>query len=331
MKDRIAAPTPEAIAHAAHLLQAGRLVAFPTETVYGLGANARDPDAVQGIFAAKGRPSSHPLIVHVATAAAIDEWASHVPASARALADAFWPGPLTLILRRRSGVPDAVTGGQDTVGLRVPSHPVAQALLVAFRGGVAGPSANRFGRISPTSARHVADDLGLRVDLILDGGDCPVGIESTIVACLDDRPMLLRPGGIGVEALTRVLGQAPRAHEADAPRASGTLAAHYAPATPASLVAPDELRAQVQPPAASTLAVLARTVEAPPSFAGTWIAAPVGPEAYAHDLYANLRKLDRSGARRILVEAPPDAPAWWPVADRLRRATHGDGSDDDAD
>jgi L-threonylcarbamoyladenylate synthase len=194
---RIVAPTPEAIADAAARLAAGTLVAFPTETVYGLGADAGNAAAVRAIFAAKGRPADHPVIVHIGNVADLGHWARSVPAGARALAEAFWPGPLTLIVPRAAHVDDAVTGGQDNVGLRVPSHPVAQALLAAFaaRGGhgIAAPSANRFGRISPTTARHVADDLGGAVDTILDGGRCEVGIESTIVAFTGDTPLLLRP------------------------------------------------------------------------------------------------------------------------------------------
>jgi len=316
-----------AIAHAADVLRGGGLVAFPTETVYGLGADARNGTGVARIFAAKGRPAGHPLIVHLASARDLDAWASHVPHAARLLADAFWPGPLTLIVPRRGDVPDAVTGGQHTVGLRVPSHPVARELLEAFGAGIAAPSANRFGRISPTTAMHVADDLGDGVDLIIDGGACPVGIESTIVACIGE-PMLLRPGGIAVADLARVLGRALRAADAHAPRASGTLASHYAPRTPSTLVQPADLPDAV----GGDVAVLARTVGVPRGFAGRWITAPSLPDAYAHDLYASLRALDRAGAARIVIEAPPDTAAWLPVRDRLLRATHApDPRDADVD
>jgi L-threonylcarbamoyladenylate synthase len=323
--------TPAAIAAAAAALRAGRLVAFPTETVYGLGADARNPDAVRAIFAAKGRPADHPLIVHLAAAAALDDWARTVPDGARRLAAAFWPGPLTLIVPRAADVDSIVTGGQDSVGLRVPAHPVAQALLAAFGGGIAAPSANRFGRISPTSAQHVADDLGAAVDLILDGGECTIGIESTIVAFVGADPVLLRPGAIGADALAAVLGRAPRSAGADAPRASGTLAAHYAPRTRATLAAAGALAVEIQlrQERDENVAVLARSVARPGAFGGAWIAAPAAPEAYAHDLYANLRTLDRAGADEILVEAPPDTPAWFAIRDRLMRAAHG--SDDDRD
>jgi L-threonylcarbamoyladenylate synthase len=320
-----------AIARAAALLHAGELVAFPTETVYGLGADAGNADAVRRIFAAKGRPADHPVIVHLAEPAAVARWAREVPEGARRLAAAFWPGALTLVLPRAAHVSDAVTGGQDSIGLRVPSHPVARALLAAFGGGIAAPSANRFGRISPTTAAHVADDLGDGAALILDGGACDVGIESTIVAFTDGEPVLLRPGGIGIAALARVLGRAPRARGADAPRASGTLASHYSPKTPAKLVAPDALHGEIRQLAAhdECLAVLARTVPRPEDATELWVHAPADAAAYAHDLYANLRALDAAAADVILIEAVPAGPAWLAVRDRLARAARGE--DDDRD
>ncbi len=319
------------LARAVALLRRGELVAFPTETVYGLGADARNPAAVRAIFAAKGRPADHPVIVHLASADALPDWAAQVPESASLLAAAFWPGPLTLILPRAAHVHDVVTGGQDTVGLRVPSHPVAQALLRAFGNGIAAPSANRFGRISPTRAEHVAEDLGERVPLILDGGACAVGIESTIVACLDDAPMLLRPGGVSLDALARVLGHAPRLRDDHAPRASGTLASHYAPRTPARLVGAAELRTLVAAPATTRRGFLARSVARPAGFGGLWIATAMDAAAYAQALYANLRALDRGDADEIVIEAPPDDEAWRPVRDRLLRATHAAADDDTED
>jgi L-threonylcarbamoyladenylate synthase len=329
---RIVAATPAAIADAAARLRAGELVAFPTETVYGLGADAGNASAVRAIFAAKGRPADHPVIVHVAERGDLAFWAREVPAAAARLADAFWPGPLTLILPRTANAGDAVTGGQDSVGLRMPSHPVARAILQAFAAtggrGVAAPSANRFGRISPTTARHVADDLGERVALIVDGGACDVGIESTIVAFAHDEPVLLRPGGIGAEAIARVLGRTPRAAAADAPRASGTLASHYAPRTPSRLVAADALVGEIRH-AGGDVAVLARTMARPATHRGAWIAAARDPQPYAHDLYAHLRALDAAGAQRILIEDVPADDAWTAVRDRLARATHG--VDDDRD
>ncbi|MBM4313354.1 MAG: threonylcarbamoyl-AMP synthase, partial [Deltaproteobacteria bacterium] len=234
----------EQIAKAVTLLRAGGVVAFPTETVYGLGADATNDEALRRIFSIKGRPADHPLIVHLAFPTQIQDWARDIPAAAYALAERFWPGPLTLILRRRAWVSALVTGGQETIGLRVPAHPVALELLRAFGGGVAAPSANRFGRISPTSAEHVRQELGDGPDLILEGGACSVGIESTIVALTDSSPLILRPGGISPAALEEAMGQ-----KVELPgtlqtvRAPGMLASHYAPATPLRLVGAQQLPA----------------------------------------------------------------------------------------
>ncbi|HET7901891.1 MAG TPA: L-threonylcarbamoyladenylate synthase, partial [Candidatus Nanopelagicales bacterium] len=235
------------VAHAVALLRAGGLVAIPTETVYGLGADAEDADAVARVYAAKGRPADHPLIVHLADASLVDDgWARDVPSWARLLAAACWPGPLTLVLRRGPRAADHVTGGQDTVGLRVPSHPVAHALLAEFGGGVAAPSANRFGRVSPTDAEHVVDELGSVLDpardCVLEGGPSEVGVESTIVDCTGEAPRLLRPGAVGVEEIEAVTGLV--VQEPDrAVRAPGTLAAHYAPTAQLLLVAADDVAA----------------------------------------------------------------------------------------
>lgn len=305
------------VVRGAELLRAGGLVAFPTETVYGLGADASNPQAMARLYAVKGRPAEHPVIVHFASAEAAFDWAQVVPAAARRLAEKFWPGPLTLILARAAKVGDFVTGAQDTVGLRVPAHPVAQALLHAFGGGVAAPSANRFGRVSPTTAAHVRADLGEDVDLVLDGGAAEVGIESTIVDLSRGHPVLLRPGGIGVAELEAVLGAAVSVADADAPRASGTLARHYAPRTPARLVAADALAAEIArsgtPPA-----VLA--FSPPDERVDFWLRLPGTPAACAQQLYAALRELDGAGCAQILVEAPPEGAAWDAVRDRLRRA-----------
>jgi L-threonylcarbamoyladenylate synthase len=328
----IVAPTGASVAQAAQRLRAGDLVAFPTETVYGLGADAGNPEAVHRIFAAKGRPSDHPVIVHLGRVEQVDHWAREFPDGARKLAAAFWPGPLTLILPRAAHVGDAITGGQDSVGLRMPAHPVAKALLAEFAeqggSGLAAPSANRFGHVSPTTARHVEDDLGGAVAMILDGGACEVGIESTIVAFTGATPVLLRPGGIGGDELARVLGRAPAAPGADAPRASGTLASHYAPRAPARLVAAGELLRELgrRETKGERVAVLARTVVRPAVFAGAWIAAPADTQHYAHDLYANLRALDAPGISAMLIEDVPGDAAWLAVRDRLARAAHcGEG------
>jgi L-threonylcarbamoyladenylate synthase len=323
----IVLPSPENIDRAAFLLREGQLVSFPTETVYGLGADARNREAVGRVFAAKRRPAEHPLIVHLAHPSALQRWARTIPAGAQALADAFWPGPLTLILPRAAGVPDAVTGGQDSVGLRMPGHPVAHALLERFAAlggdGVAAPSANRFGRVSATTAQHVAEDFGDEAALILDGGACRHGIESTIVAFTGQEPELLRLGVIGVEELARVLGREPKTAGTGAPRAPGTLATHYAPRTPARLFPREDLLAALGEIGRSTghVAVLAHSVAQPPLFEGTWFDAPAHGAAYAHELYANLRALDARAADEIWIEAPPDGPEWSAVRDRLRRAT----------
>jgi len=340
---RIFAPTPEAIAQAASVLRAGGLVGFPSETVYGLGGDASQADAVARIFAAKGRPNDHPVIVHVAPGADLSRWAREVPPLAQVLIDRFWPGPLTLVMARADGVLDAVTGGQDTVAVRCPSHPVAQALLVAFEGGLAGPSANRFGHVSPTTAQHVDGEFGSELTMILDGGPCQVGIESTIVDVTRDEPVLLRPGHISAEALAQALGQAVlsraqaeakisaqetmQASDATLPRVSGALAAHYAPRTPLALVAADRLNDVVAEEIAAgrRLGIWSVAPRAPSG--GTWLPAPTEPEAYAHELYAVLRRLDQLALDRLLIETPPDTPAWAGIHDRLGRAAVGSGAE----
>ena len=338
----IVSPTADAIAEAVALLRAGRLVALPTETVYGLGADALDPVAVGRIFTAKGRPADHPLIVHLPDADHLPRWASRIPKDAIALAKAFWPGPLTLILPREDEVPDAVTGGQATVGVRVPDHPVALALLRAFDSGIAAPSANRFGRISPTTAEHVRQELGDQVAMILDGGPCNVGIESTILDLSRDEPEILRPGAITADDIARVIGRRPRvrgetlsrppgANVAPVPpRVPGALAAHYAPRTPLQLVDSTVLadRTKDCTRGGIRVAVLAHTGREPDDDRVTWIQGGPEPVRYAHDLYANLRALDEVGADLILVECPPDATGWSAIADRLGRAAVGSGTGD---
>jgi len=314
------------IAQAAAALHEGRLVAFPTETVYGLGADASNPSALARMYAAKGRPADHPVIVHLQATGQLDAWASEVPTIARRLADHFWPGPLTLVLRRANGVLDALTGGQDTIGLRVPAHAVAQRLLRAFAGGIAAPSANRFGRVSPTTAQHVRDELGDAVDVVLDGGPCEVGIESTIVDVSTEVPVLLRPGRIGVAELQALTKQPVLQATATSPRAAGTLAAHYAPSVPLMLVDASSLDRVVRETTVP-LGVLARRSKPAATKVEGWHVAGVDASTYAHDLYAALRALERSKCDLIVVEAPPETAEWDAVRDRLSRAAAGSDID----
>ncbi|TXF98643.1 L-threonylcarbamoyladenylate synthase [Massilia arenae] len=321
---------PAAIDAAARALEAGALVAFPTETVYGLGADAENPAAVAAIYAAKGRPQDHPVIVHLAPEAPLDYWACDIPPQAQALAAAFWPGPLTMILKRAPNIPDAVSGGQDTVGLRCPAHPVALALLRAFKGGkggVAAPSANKFGHVSPTLAEHVQQEFGSdgSVAMVLDGGPSQVGIESTIVdlSRLDTHgPVLLRPGQISAEAIAAVIDQMPAAPDAAAPRASGTLESHYAPHTPVAMQERATLLDTVAAlHGADRKVALIHMSDMPATHAALRL--PAAPDGFAHALYAALRAMDGQGADVILVEAPPQGGDWLGVNDRLRRAAHG--------
>jgi L-threonylcarbamoyladenylate synthase len=343
---------PDDIAKAARLLEEGKLVAIPTETVYGLAADADNPAAVAAIFSAKGRPSNHPLIVHVARDADLSHWAIDIPPVAQKLIAAFWPGPLTLILKRAPSVDDVITGGQDSIGVRCPSHPVAQALLKLFRGGqggIAAPSANRFGRVSPTTAQHVVDELGEPgvgpVSALLDGGPCEVGIESTIIDLtrLDTQgPVLLRPGQISVHQLEKVLGRPLATTDHAAPRVSGSLDAHYAPRTPLALIEREALaetmaalRAKqrqvvslaidkevvqttaLQPEILQTEGLQSESLDREGVFTTHM---PSDPQAYAQALYAQLRSLDQVGADLILVEQPPKTTAWQGINDRLQRA-----------
>lgn len=303
------------IALACDRLRAGELVAFPTETVYGLGADAAQPDAVAKIYALKGRPSDHPVIVHVADAEQMGAWAQNVPDTAWALADAFWPGPMTLIVPRGRGVSLALTGGQDTVGIRVPSHPVARRLLASFGGGVAAPSANRYGRISPTRADHVREEFGQWAPLVLDGGECEVGLESTIVSLIDV-PTVLRPGAVTRERIEAVIGPLADPAGRTVPRAPGTTVSHYAPGTPLRFWVGPASTGMYPDPDAAVLALSARS----PGHRGAWRQLAEDPAAYGRDLYAALRDLDRAGAPQILVEVPPQGGAWEAVHDRLRRS-----------
>ena len=314
-----------AIARAAAALAAGELVAFPTETVYGLGARADDDAAVAAIFARKGRPAGHPLIVHVADRAGADLFARQLSPLAERLIEAFWPGPLTVIVARIGGMASAAAAGQATIGLRCPAHAVAHALLVAARGagvaGIAAPSANRFGKVSPTSAAHVAEELGDEL-LVLDGGDCRVGIESAIVDCSGAAPVILRPGVLTSAQIEAAAGVASRPADAASPRAPGQLASHYAPRARLRLMPTPMLQAALGVLGSEPLklAVYSRSV---PSGVATGVVhrrMPARPEQAAHELFSVLRELDREGVHLIWVEEPPPGLEWDGVRDRLVRA-----------
>ncbi|MFI7320204.1 L-threonylcarbamoyladenylate synthase [Streptomyces venezuelae] len=315
--------TSSDIEKAAAVLRDGGLVALPTETVYGLGANAEDPAAVMRIFEAKGRPPSHPLIVHIAAADQLDDWAAEVPPAARLLAEHFWPGPLTLVLRRGNRVPLEATGGLETVAVRVPDHPAALALLSAFGGGVTAPSANRFGQVSPTTAADVQGELGDAVDFVLDGGPCEVGVESTIVDVTGERPAILRPGGVTREDLEAVLGHPVAVPSSSGVRVPGQHPSHYAPRARVVLVAPEEILAEAEraqedghqvgvflPPHLADAPVKAHAV----------VALPESPAAYARGLYGFLRELDEQGCDLVVACLPTEEGLGLAIANRLRRA-----------
>lgn len=310
------------IARAAEILRRGGLVAFPTETVYGLGAAAGDPAALARLYAVKGRPGNHPVIVHVGAPSELADWAADVPDAASRLADALWPGPLTLVVRRAARVPDAVTGGGNTVGVRVPDQRVALSLLGAFGGGIAAPSANRFGQVSPTTADDVRADLGDDVDLVLDDGPCTVGVESTIVDCTGDDLVILRPGGVSRERIEDVSGQRVRAYGDGLVRAPGTLKSHYAPEATVLVVSSDELAARASALLAAGQQVAVLTAGALPGLPPDVVVldAPRDAEEYARVLYARLREVDRRGVDVVLAVPPPDAGVGAAVVDRLRRA-----------
>lgn len=314
---------PEGLVAAAYLLKSGQLVAFPTETVYGLGADARNPQAVRQIFKAKGRPADHPLIVHIADAQEMTRWAKEIPDSAWLLAEQFWPGPLTLILKRADAVLNEVTGGQETVGLRVPDHPVALALLRAFGDGVAAPSANRFGCISPTTADHVLEELSGEIAGVVDGGRCDVGIESTILDLSGTLPRILRPGKITVAQLAHIIPIDSAPLRAGTPRVSGSLEAHYAPKTPLAMYPTSRLEAALTTLSHQGCPVTLLSSQTSHLPVRHWLAMPKEAEAYARILYARLREADALDSDIIVLEEPPAGGAWYAIRDRLKRALAG--------
>lgn len=316
--------SPDLLDRAVQLLRDGRLVAFPTETVYGLGADATNSAAVQRIFAAKGRPSTNPLIVHIAAEQQASRYAADWPDAAHRLAQAFWPGPLTIVVPRRAIIAPEVSAGLNTVGLRCPRHPLALELLRRFDGPVAAPSANRSNRVSPTTAEHVRQELGNAVDLVLDGGPCEVGIESTVITLCTTVPTVLRPGNVGVEALREVLGAVAVTSQVlsmTTPSASpGQHAVHYSPRTPCYRYADEEVRSYLAKHAGDRIILLSLEAFAPASPLHHVVRMPAEPEAYARHLYAALRAADERDVKAILVESPPPEPRWLAVRDRLQRA-----------
>jgi L-threonylcarbamoyladenylate synthase len=319
----------DAIARAVEVLRAGGLVAFPTETVYGLGADPQNADAVRRLFAVKGRPPTHPVIAHLGVNARLDDWAISVNDAARALAAVFWPGPLTIVLTRRPGaIVDEVTGGRASVGLRVPDHPLALELLDAFGGAVAAPSANRFGRVSPTTAQHVHADLGDDVDVVLDGGSCRVGVESTIIDCTSAEPAVLRVGGVALEEVERVLDRPMRRKTAGEVAAPGTLAAHYAPRARVEIVDRANVAARAMQILSDRKTVgvlhLGPRIDVPEK--SVVLGPPSDAEEYARTLYARLREADERGLDVVLAVPPPPGRIGTAVADRLERAAHREPS-----
>jgi L-threonylcarbamoyladenylate synthase len=316
---------------AVQALRDGELVAFATETVYGLGANASNPAAVAKIFAAKGRPPEHPVIVLLDSPRYLHRWVRAVPEVATRLAEAFWPGPLTMVMPRAATVHDVITGGQDTIAIRVPAHPMAQQLLTAFGGGIAAPSANRYGHLSPTRAEHVREELGDAVRVLLDGGECQIGIESSIVSFEGKEVRLLRPGSITAGQIRSIVGELLIGADGASPRVPGSSAMHYAPSTPMTIVPAGEVDAQADTASAGgrRIAVLAQRLPLRAHKYVTWINAGRRPEAFGHDLYNNLRTLDKAGCQHILVQAVPDTEPWDAIRDRLLRAATSVAESDD--
>jgi L-threonylcarbamoyladenylate synthase len=320
---------PEDLDEAARLLRAGRLVAVPTETVYGLAADARNPEAVRGIFAAKGRPSNHPLIVHLPDASHLSRWAVDIPGAAWRLAEAFWPGPLTLLLPKAPEVPGEVTGGRPSIGLRVPAHPVMHALLLRLDGGLAAPSANPYQRLSPTTAGQVLAGLDGRIDAVLDGGPCDVGLESTIVdltgLAAGDLPRIVRAGPITRAQLEAALGAPVDFPEHHGVAVPGNVAVHYRPGTPLRMFAADTLRARLDALPDDARIALAHSSDDLPTSPGViaTLRLPADKPGFARALYAALHALDQAGADAIWLERPPEGEDWRDVHDRLSRATSG--------
>lgn len=309
---------------AVSLLKEGQLVAVPTETVYGLGAIITNDSALKALFAAKGRPADHPVIVHIGDKTQLFELAENIDEDTHKLVDAFWPGPLTLVFKKKTSVSNLVTGGQDTVAVRMPAHPLTLALLQKLQTGLAAPSANLFGKISPTTARHVADDMKNNVAYLLDGGACPVGVESTIVDMTGTIKQVLRPGKITVSMLESVLGKKIEFQEKSQIRVPGSLKSHYAPTKPLSVMFSQDLEPGIQKIVESGKGVAVMSFFKPEAGECNWLEAPQDAGAYTKDFYANLRILDNFDCDTIVVEALPEGQEWTAVKDRLKRAAQTD-------
>src|SRR3989338_2945566 len=307
------------IDEAVQLLKSGDVVAIPTETVYGLAADASNPNAVLKIFELKKRPKNHPLIVHIANADQIKYWAAHIPNTAYQLTNIFWPGPLTIVLKKASQIDSTVTGGQDTIALRSPIHPITQKILKKFKGGLAAPSANRFGTISPTTAQHVHTTFGDKLPIV-DGGACSVGIESTIIDLSSNKPQILRPGMITAEQIRTVLKQDIQlVHKASASRTHGMLASHYAPKTPTILVTSEKLLDIIRH---KTCVVFAQQPQPKNTDHCHWIQMPEHATAYAQTLYHQMHAADALRYDYIIIEDVPNSPDWTAIHDRLQKAAH---------
>ena len=313
------ATAPEAIALAARLLKAGELVAIPTETVYGLAADASQECAIAKIYALKQRPDTNPLIVHIADVAQLKDWAIHIPSIAYELAAAFWPGPMTLILAKAPWVSTRITAGQDTIGLRIPAHSAALALLKAFGGGLAAPSANLFTQLSPTNAQHVEQALGHNL-LILDGGSAQVGIESTIIDCSQDRLAILRPGMLTASMIAEVIGEDIDYHAASELKRPGQHWLHYAPRASLTLLSASQLFAAYEQNDALTTGLIVYSEALSQRLSGVALVLSSEPQAYARELYSALHTLDNRHCQRILVELPPETASWYAVHERLQKA-----------
>lgn len=311
----------DSIRQAINILKAGGLVAIPTETVYGLAADAKNPDALKKIFVAKNRPIDHPLIVHIGDMAELTNWARDISEETLQLAKAFWPGPLTLIFKKSSQVSDIITGGQDTIGIRMPNHPLTLSLLQQFNGAVAAPSANKFGRISPTTAKAVKEELGDAVDLILEGGQCDVGVESTILDVSQNHFRILRPGMISAKQIEDVLQRKLSEAQSAAPRVSGSMESHYAPTTKTYLISVDKIESFLKDNQEKSIALVAIDFQLKSPLQNVHLVTMSNnPKQYAHDLYDTLRELDKKIFSLLIIEAPQETSSWQAINDRLVRA-----------